>query len=251
MSLPARLFLLVLSLPLCFASQISRGSYGSAGEHAGYGHDEAHHHGGYYDTAHHAHGHESDGFSEGDKIMLAAVIRVITVQVLTMKTMQANTLDLLVIMEETQKRSHMASSTTSTCSHSIHVEKFHSDEKHAKKYGSDSHASGAQEHSDGDHYSKGHDAYHDSHGAHGAHHGTFSHGEGGHGFSKKGHQSGYGGEKGGHYDYGHNGHGDEYSQYYHAPHHDKDSYEHDAYNGHGRHEDYGNEHHDRPPLLWI
>ncbi|KAK6042366.1 hypothetical protein COOONC_20129 [Cooperia oncophora] len=171
--------------------------------------------------------------------MPALVTRVNTAQAVTMKAMVANTPELRVITEKPQ----------------FHIEKFHSDEKHAKKYGSDSHASAAQEYSDGDHYSKGHEAYHDNHGAHKSHHGESRHGEDGHGFDKKGHYSGYvtptsafkAATKVAIMIMGRKGHDEEYSQYYHEPHHDTDSLEHEAHHGHGRHQDYGNGHHDHHP----
>ncbi|VDO90252.1 unnamed protein product [Haemonchus placei] len=73
-----------------------------------------------------------------------------------------------------------------------HVEKFHTDEKHARKYDSDTHSAGNQERSNGGYYSKGHDKYQKSHGAHGSHHGGYKEHEGSHGHSKNGHESGYG-----------------------------------------------------------
>ncbi|VDL81701.1 unnamed protein product [Nippostrongylus brasiliensis] len=117
-----------------------------------------------------------------------------------------------------------------------HIEKFHADEKHVKKYGSDSHASGARERADGGYYDKGKEGYYGAHDAHASHYGKYNRGDDEYGYHEKGHNSGYEGHKGHHQSHSKKDHENGYSD-----HHDDD---YDGYQKHGGHDNHGHEHYD-------
>ncbi|VDO97237.1 unnamed protein product [Heligmosomoides polygyrus] len=232
-------------------TQSERFRYGSAGEHGGYGSEDKYHYGSYYDDDHGAHSHDRNGYSQGEKASKSSKYAT--------SASGGDHSSGGHHEEDASKYTGSASDygkDAKTKSYGFfdykyvqpqyHVEKFHSDEKHAKKYGSSAHEAEAKDRSDGDYYSKGHDGYYGDHGQHESRHGHYSKKDGARGFEKKGHHSGYGSHEGGQHHYGHKGHDEGYKYYMYSPrggHHEYEPpyYGHDSYyghDGHDAHDDY-------------